>query len=49
MSSLEETKTDKSSGNKLTSNKLNFKVLKLEKFRWKKDRDHMLNLIAEKN
>ena len=30
-------------------NKLNFKVLKLEKFRWKKDRDHMLNLIAEKN
>ena len=28
--------------------KLNLKVIKIEKFRWKEDRDHMLNLIAEK-
>lgn len=28
--------------------KLGFKVLKLDNFRWKKDKDHMINLIAKK-
>ena len=29
--------------------KLDFKVIKLENFRWKKDRDFMINIIAKKN
>jgi ubiquinone/menaquinone biosynthesis C-methylase UbiE len=29
--------------------KLDFKVVRLENFRWKKDRDHMINIIAKKN
>ena len=29
--------------------KLNFKVLELKNFRWKKNRDHMINLIAKNN
>lgn len=33
---------------KAICNKLNFKVLELKNFRWKKDRDHMINLIAKK-
>ncbi len=28
--------------------KLNLKVIELKNFRWKKDRDHMINLIAKK-
>ena len=28
--------------------KLDFKVMKLEDFRWKKDRDYMINIIAKK-
>ncbi len=30
-------------------NKLDFKVVELKNFRWKKNRDHMINLIAKKN
>lgn len=29
--------------------KLDFKVVELKNFRWKKNRDHMINLIAKKN
>ena len=29
--------------------RLNFKVIELKNFRWKKDRDFMINLIAKKN
>lgn len=29
-------------------NKLNFKVIEIKNFRWKKNRDHMINLIAKK-
>ena len=29
--------------------KLDFKVIELKNFRWKKNRDHMINLIAKKN
>ena len=29
--------------------KLDFKVLELKNFRWKKNRDHMINLIAKRN
>ena len=28
--------------------KLGFKVIKLKDYRWKKDRDYMINLIAKK-
>ena len=28
---------------------LDFKVIRLENFRWKKDRDHMINIVAKKN
>ena len=28
--------------------KLDFEVMEIKNFRWKKDRDHMINLIAKK-
>ena len=29
--------------------KMGFKVLSLNNFRWKRNRDHMINLVAKKN